>query len=128
MVNLPMNSETETTDIDQLIAVEVVYAEPAVQHLIALQLPQGSSIWEAVEQSGLLEQCPALQARGDSLRDNVGIFGKVKPADSILKSGDRVEIYRPLLMDPKQARRLRAEKAALAGQQSNPQSGDSNVE
>ncbi len=113
-----MNSEAISTgeaceiESNDLVAVEVVYAQPQTQALIALQLAPGSTLWEAVEQSGLLGQYPELQARADELRDNVGIFGALKPADTVLKSGDRVEIYRPLVMDPKQARRLRAEKKA----------------
>lgn len=115
-----MNSETAVADSDassnidaeELLSIEVVYAQPQIQHLIALQLAPGSSLWQAVEQSGLLEQCPELQTRVNELRENVGIFGALKPADTVLKSGDRVEIYRPLVMDPKEARRLRAEKNA----------------
>jgi len=108
-----MVNHSMSCDSAQMIDIEVVYAEPQKQYLIALQLPAGSTLWQAVEQSGLIEQCPALQARVDSLPDNVGIYGAIKPADSLLKNGDRVEIYRSLLMDPKQARRLRAQQAAL---------------
>ncbi len=113
-----MSSEVETPATSgsaELIPVEVVYAKPQVQRLIALQLPVGSTLWQAVRQSGLLEQCPELAARGEELRGNVGIFGKPVPADSVLQAGDRVEIYRPLLIDPKEARRLRAEKKAQPG-------------
>lgn len=92
--------------------MEVAYAKPEIQHLIALQLPPGSTLWQAVRESGLLETCPELAERGDELRDNVGIFGRIRPAATELQDGDRVEIYRPLTMDPKQARRLRAEKNA----------------
>ncbi len=112
MATLLMTSETKQVEVTHYMDVEVAYAEPQAQYLIALQLPLNSTIWQAVEQSGLLDKCTALQARGDSLRENVGIFGKLKPADSLLQPGDRVEIYRPLLMDPKQARRLRAQQAA----------------
>lgn len=99
-------------DNNGLLAVEVVYAQSQTQALIALQLASGSTLWQAVEQSGLLEQYPELQAHADELRQNVGIFGALKSADTVLKSGDRVEIYRSLVMDPKEARRLRAEKNA----------------
>jgi len=101
------------TGMDQtpaaLLPVEVAYAEPEKQYLITLELPEGSTIWDAVQQSGLLNKCPGLTERGESLRANVGVFGQLKPAETVLRANDRVEIYRPLLLDPKEARRLRAE-------------------
>lgn len=91
-----------------LMTIEVAYAEPDVQHLISIELAEGSTIWDAVQQSGLLEKYSVLADQGTALRENVGIFGKLKSADTVLRANDRVEIYRPLLMDPKEARRLRA--------------------
>jgi putative ubiquitin-RnfH superfamily antitoxin RatB of RatAB toxin-antitoxin module len=87
--------------------VEVAYAEPAEQALIGLELAEGSRAEDAIRLSGLLERFPAI----DLDRNRIGIFGKVCGLDRILAEGDRVEIYRPLLADPKDARRSRAAKA-----------------
>ena len=90
------------------IAVEVAYALPQKQYLQRVTLPEGATVEEAIRASGLLE------LRTDiSLKDNkVGIFSRpVKLGDEV-QDGDRVEIYRPLIADPKELRRLRAEKSA----------------
>jgi putative ubiquitin-RnfH superfamily antitoxin RatB of RatAB toxin-antitoxin module len=78
--------------------VEVVYALPQREERVRLRLPEGATVRDALEKSGLLPL-----ARG-----KVGIFGRVVGADARLKPGDRVEIYRPLAADPKEARRRRA--------------------
>ena len=92
-----------------MIHVEVAYALPNKQRIVALELPQGSTVREAVEKSGLDKQFPDL----DLSRADVGIFGKVvsKPEAQALVDGDRVEIYRPLIADPKEVRKQRAAKA-----------------
>lgn len=91
------------------INIEVAYALPHEQVLLALTLPAGSTIPDAVKASGLTERFPEIA--GEDVR--FGIFGKVEkePAARVLKAGDRVEIYRPLLVDPKEARKARAAKA-----------------
>lgn len=86
------------------IHVEVVYALREEQVLIALELPEGVTVRQAIERSGLLERFPDI----DPARMSVGIFGRVTPEDARLEDGDRVEIYRPLVVDPKDARRGRA--------------------
>lgn len=86
------------------IRVEVAYAEPQQQVLIALELPHPCTLQQAIEQSGILQQFPQV----DLSRNKVGIFGKVKPLDTLLQAQDRVEIYRPLRADPKDLRRQRA--------------------
>lgn len=88
------------------ITVEVAYAKPGQQVLLGLVLPAASTVGQAIEASGLLVQFPELA--GAAL--DVGLFGKVCPLGQTLKSGDRVEIYRKLLNDPKDARRQRAAK------------------
>lgn len=88
------------------IAVEVVYALPGKASVVELQLSRGATIGRAIEQSGLLEQFPEINLE----RNRVGIFSKPASLDTPLKNGDRVEIYRPLRVDPKEARRRRAEK------------------
>jgi len=83
----------------------VVYALPKQQFLVQLSLPLGSTAREAVEQSGLLVKFPQINL--ETL--TVGIFSRVVGLDHVLVAGDRVEIYRPLLMSPGEARRRRAQ-------------------
>lgn len=95
-----------------LIEVEVVYAAVDRQLLLKVDLPLGSTVRGGLLVSGIGEQFPEL----DLAHCPVGIFGKVlADADTrVLQAGDRIEIYRPLLADPKEVRRLRAAKAAEA--------------
>ncbi|GLQ90987.1 RnfH family protein [Dyella flagellata] len=86
------------------IRVEVVCAMPERQLLRQVSLPAGSSVLQAVEQSGILEEMPGLVFDPAHL----GIFSRRVAADETLQDGDRVEIYRPLALDPKDARRRRA--------------------
>lgn len=94
---------TEGGDID----VEVAYAEPDSQAVVSLRLPAGASAGDAVQRSGLLERFPGIPWPGAA----IGIFGKPVSPSAPLVEGDRVEIYRPLRIDPKEARRLRAARA-----------------
>jgi putative ubiquitin-RnfH superfamily antitoxin RatB of RatAB toxin-antitoxin module len=89
-----------------LIEVEVVYALPQQQCVIKLELPQGVTIAQAIERSGVLAQFPQI----DLVNSKVGIFGRLAALDTILREGDRVEIYRALLADPKIVRRERVAK------------------
>ena len=95
----------------EMIRVEVVYALPDRQRLIALDVPAGTTMTEAVQRSGLLAEFPEI----DLARAPMGIFSKPEaaPASRVLKAGERVELYRPLVMDPKEARKARAAKARL---------------
>jgi hypothetical protein len=86
--------------------IEVGYATPDRQFLITVELPAPATAAAAVHASGITQQCPELD--GASL--NVGIFGRMVSLTQPLKDGDRVEIYRPLYHDPKEARRQRAAK------------------
>lgn len=89
------------------IRVEVVYALPERQYLRSIKLEEGSSVEQAIAASGLLEQRPEI----DLTVNKVGIYSRpVKLADKV-NEGDRVEIYRPLIADPKELRRQRAERA-----------------
>lgn len=94
------------------ILVEVVYALADQQKLLRLSLPQGTTVRQAVLQSGMQLHFPELDLLGSPL----GIFGKAvsKPEERVLEEGERVEIYRPLLADPKEVRKQRAAKAAQA--------------
>lgn len=91
---------------DQQIDVEVAYATPDKQLIIPLQVDRGVTVEQAVKLSGVLEHFPEI----DPEKIKVGIFGKVCKPDSELQAGERVEIYRPLLLDPKEHRRQRAAK------------------
>jgi putative ubiquitin-RnfH superfamily antitoxin RatB of RatAB toxin-antitoxin module len=86
------------------IAVEVALALPARQKVYALQLDAGATVGQAVEASGVMADFPDLVVDPDRL----GIFSRRAAADDVLHAGDRVEIYRPLSLDPKEARRRRA--------------------
>lgn len=88
--------------------VEVAYARPEKQRIVRLQVPEGTTVAEAARLSGIVEMFPEI----DLAQIDMGIFGKVvkKPAEQALRDGDRVELYRPLKIDPKQARLNRANK------------------
>lgn len=87
--------------------VEVAYALPERQAIRVIELPEGATVAEAIERSGLAAEFPQI----DLARDRVGIFGKLTHLDARLRSGDRVEIYRPLAVEPMEARRARAKAA-----------------
>ena len=86
------------------IAVEVAYATPDVQRIYAVQVPATATVREAIERCAVLRDF----AQIDLQQNKVGIFGKVTKLDQVLRAGDRVEIYRRLIADPKQARKQRA--------------------
>jgi putative ubiquitin-RnfH superfamily antitoxin RatB of RatAB toxin-antitoxin module len=87
-----------------LIAVEVAYAKREEQLILKLQVSAGTTLQQAIEQSGILDRFPEI----DRSRLKAGVFGKLKKLDQILREGDRVEIYRPLIADPKEVRKQRA--------------------
>lgn len=90
------------------ITVEVVYATPEKQKLVRLEVAPGCTVGQAIERSGLAAAFPGMVVDPKA----VGIFGRKVPLDHALRPGDRVEIYRPLIADPKEARRQRAQKRA----------------
>jgi putative ubiquitin-RnfH superfamily antitoxin RatB of RatAB toxin-antitoxin module len=91
---------------ETLIDVEVAYATPEQQVIVALKMPEGATVEQAIHASGLLNRFPEID--GADLK--VGIFGSVCKLDQPLRQADRVEIYRPLIHDPKEARRQRASR------------------
>ena len=103
---------------EPMIPVEVVYAAVDRQELMALDMPVGTTVRAAAIASGMAERFPEL----DLTHCPLGIFGKLvaDPEQRALEAGDRVEIYRPLLADPKEVRRLRALKAADARKAQKP--------
>lgn len=89
-----------------MVNIEVAYAKPEQQVIITLELPDGATVETAIKASGLLERFPEIAL--SELK--AGIFGVVCKLDQPATEGDRIEIYRALLHDPKEARRLRALK------------------
>ncbi|TFY87271.1 RnfH family protein [Pseudomonas kairouanensis] len=98
-----------------MVEIEVVYAAVDRQALLAVAVPEGTSLRAAVQASGIAATFPELDLASCPL----GIFGRVVAQADVraVQAGDRIEIYRALLADPKEARRLRAAKAALARRQ-----------
>lgn len=94
---------------DEPIRVEVAYATPERQQLIELEVPAGTTAGEAVRLSGLHEAHPDLDT------GNIGVFGEHVAPDYPLQAGDRVEIYRPLVADPKEVRRKLARQGKSMG-------------
>ncbi|MBZ2169028.1 MULTISPECIES: RnfH family protein [Marinobacter] len=91
-----------------MLNVEVAYARPDRQEIVKVNVPEGTTVLEAVELSGIATLFPEVNPR----ETDMGIFGKVvkDPSAHTLREGDRVELYRPLIIDPKQARLNRAKK------------------
>lgn len=88
-----------------IMKIEVIYALPERQELATLDMPEGSTALQAVEASGLLPKYPDIEAGS---RNKLGVFGKLVKTDTVLRDRDRVEIYRPLIADPKEVRRQKA--------------------
>lgn len=86
------------------VRVEVAYAKTAEQALLSVDAAEGLTVRDAIERSGILHRFPEI----DLAVNKVGLFGKVTKLDQVLADGDRVEIYRPLIADPKEARKKRA--------------------
>lgn len=95
---------------DETIAVEVAYARERGQALLPVKGQPGMTVGEAIERSGILARFPEI----DLGVNKVGIFGKLTSLTQALASGDRVEIYPPLIADPKQARKERAGEGKAA--------------
>lgn len=94
---------------EETICIEVVYALPDEQTLVELEVAAGTTAGEAVQLSGI----PARWPRVDTSR--IGVFGEHVDAGHVLEDGDRVEIYRPLVADPKEVRRETARRRRAAG-------------
>jgi putative ubiquitin-RnfH superfamily antitoxin RatB of RatAB toxin-antitoxin module len=84
--------------------VEITYALEKKQTLLELEVSEGTTLIQAVELSGIIDTYPQI----DLTKDKTGIFGKIAKLDTVLREKDRVEIYRPLIADPKQVRKERA--------------------
>jgi uncharacterized protein len=89
---------------EAMMRVEIIYARADNQTLLSLDLAGGATIEAAIRQSGVLERFPEI----DLATAKVGIFGKLNKLDTPLRDRDRIEIYRPLIADPKEVRKQRA--------------------
>lgn len=90
--------------MSEMLTVEVAYALPQKQELISLKLPPGATVRQAIEASGLMRKYPEI----DLARNKLGIFAKLTKPDAAFRDRDRIEIYRPLIADPKEVRKQRA--------------------
>jgi hypothetical protein len=106
--------------MSEMIRIEVAYALPGKQHIARLEVPVGTTAREAADRAALEVIFDGL-AIDDTTK--LGIFGKAVPQAHVLRAGERVEIYRPLIADPKAARKARAEKAKAA-RAAQPDGGD----
>jgi hypothetical protein len=93
------------------IHVQVCYATATHEVLRELAVAAGTTIEQAIAQSGVLGEIPGI----DLALHPVGLYGKKKPLDTVLREHDRIEIYRPLVADPKDSRRRRVQKKDAAG-------------
>ncbi|TKB44700.1 RnfH family protein [Thalassotalea mangrovi] len=91
--------------------IEVVYALPEKQTLLSLHVDENSTIEQAIQASGILQQFPEI----DLNVNKVGVWNKAAKLKDMIEDGDRIEIYRPLIADPKEVRKRRAEKAKQEG-------------
>lgn len=98
----PVTSAPNDTRAD-LLAIEVALATPRKQRIIALEVTPGTTCREAVAQSRIGHEFPDI----DVLKAPLGVYGEVCEPDAQVEEGDRVEIYRPLLLDPREQRRQR---------------------
>ena len=97
---------------EEAVQVYVIYAKPSEEFIHPMQVAPGTTIGQAIEQSGVLQRFPEISL----VTQPVGIYGKKKTLDTVLRERDRIEIYRPLVADPKDSRRKRAAKKQAAAQ------------
>lgn len=98
-----------TDSATQTLNIQVCYALAEHQELIDITLPANATAGQAIEASGLLQKYPEI----DLAQNKIGIYGKLVKLDATLHERDRIEIYRPLIADPKEVRRKRAEEGKV---------------
>lgn len=103
---------------EQQISLEVVYGTPEKQALLEVVVEDGTTVEQAILASGIIKRFPDINL----VTSKVGIWNRTCKLSDLAKKGDRIEIYRPLIADPKEARRRRAEKAKDEGR-ANPVTG-----
>ena len=99
---------TVNEDTRNLIQVEVAYVQPDLQKIIMIEIAPGTSLIDAVRQSKIASFFPGLDIETSA----TGVFGAIRNHDYVVQANDRIEIYRPLLVDPKEARRRRAKNSS----------------
>lgn len=92
--------------------VKVVYAKPEKQIVLTVEVPDGATVKDALDKSGILTRCPDI----DLAAQKVGVWGKVAELDAVLEPDARVEIYRPITCDPKTVKRRARPEAAASGE------------
>lgn len=102
---------TSTDNPQQTIRIEVAYALPDEQRLVMLDVPAGTTARAAIDLAGLAEEFPQL----DTAICPLGVFGRERPGSYVVQPGDRVEIYRPLLHEPRETRRKLAARGKTMG-------------
>ncbi|MDD4963879.1 MAG: RnfH family protein [Gallionella sp.] len=95
--------------MSEQINIEVVYALSDHQTFLRQSVAPGTTVGQAIEQCGVLGKHPEISLA----KNKLGIFGKLTKADAVLRDKDRIEIYRPLIADPKEVRRQRAEEGKV---------------
>ena len=95
--------------MNENINIELIYALAHEQTLLKQSVPAGTTVAEAIQASGIQQKYPEI----DLATNKLGIFGKLTKADAVLREKDRIEIYRPLIADPKEVRRKRAEEGKV---------------
>lgn len=106
-----MVSELKAVDADQSIKIEVAFALPDRQTLLEVSIVKGTTVKDAVVQSGIMQRYPEIDLEVNA----VGIWNRTCKLTDVPREGDRIEVYRPLIADPKDVRRRRAEKAKEEG-------------
>jgi putative ubiquitin-RnfH superfamily antitoxin RatB of RatAB toxin-antitoxin module len=99
----------QTSSAADKFRIEVAYALPQVQTLLTVDVPSGCTVEQGIRLSGMLDKHPEI----DLTSSKVGIFGKLTKLDAAVREKDRIEIYRPLIADPKEVRRKRAEEGKV---------------
>lgn len=92
-----------------MLNIEVVFANAEKQHVLPMEVKEGTTVKAAILQSGVFTRFPEIM----TTEYQVGVFSKVRKLEDELEDGDRIEIYRPLLIDPKVARRVRANRKVI---------------
>ena len=95
--------------MSESIHIEVVYPLPQKQEIFAVNLPVGATVLQAIEASGILQKYPEI----DLAKNKFGVFAKLAKPDTMLRDRERVEIYRPLIADPKEVRKQRAAEGKI---------------
>lgn len=103
---MPFVIEPQHSMANNELPVEVAYADIAQQITLTVKVPSGVTVQQAIHLSGILKLFPEI----DLNKQGIGIYSQRVSLDSFVQAGDRIEIYRPLQIDPKQARKLRAQK------------------